>query len=356
MSLMVSSKGIEHVSTIDRVEKAIRRLGLGNEMVIKVDNEGALKKLRELVLDRFPAGAVPQEPAAGESASNGVIASGVKIVKGLWRVHLHALEAKLEGYIPSDHPTMAWMAEYVGDCITKSLVAADGKTGYERLYGKESRDEGLEFGECLLWRSPHVQGVVLDERWKPGVWLGRRWGSPVHLVFCDGKVHEVRSIQRRPRADRWSRAAVEAVSAYPWSRPDQEEPPVVIHHEKTEVKAPVPEGNVVSRVHIKVEDLNTYGYQANCPRCRLIQSGGKRSGIKHLESCRRRIEDAMRAAGDPRVIAADERINAELARRIEAKDREAAAKPHAEEERRTGGAGEDGAGEDAAGGAHREAA
>ena len=175
--LMVSSKGIEDIGTVDRVVRAIRRMGLGAEMVVKVDNESPLKKLRELVLDRLPAGAPPQEPAAGESPSNGVIENGVKMAKGLLRVHLHALENKIDGHIPSNHPVMAWMSEFVGDAITKGLVGADGKSAYERLYGKECRDEGLEFGESLLWRTPHVQGVVLDERWKQGIWLGRRWGS-----------------------------------------------------------------------------------------------------------------------------------------------------------------------------------
>ena len=282
VALMVSHKGIEDQSTIDRTLKAIKRLGLGNDMVVKVDNESPLKKLREMILEKLPPGAVPQEPAARESQSNGVIESGVKVVKGLLRVHLHALEAKLDGHIPSDHPIMSWMTEFVGDAITKGLVSADGKTGYERLYGKESRDEGLEFGELLLWREPHVQGVLLDERWKPGVWLGRRWGSPIHLVYSEGKVHEIRSIQRKVRTERWDRAAVEAVSVYPWSRPDHQEEKVNISYEKAVVEQPVVQDRVVSRVHITTEDLDKYGYQANCSRCRLMQqgmTGSKRKGI-----------------------------------------------------------------------------
>ena len=67
IALMVSTKGIEDQSTIDRSVRAIKRLGLGSEMVVKVDNESPLKKLREMILERLPPGAVPQEPAAGES-------------------------------------------------------------------------------------------------------------------------------------------------------------------------------------------------------------------------------------------------------------------------------------------------
>ena len=341
-ALMVSSKGIEDHVTVDRAVKAVRRFGLNADIVIKVDNESPLKKLREKIMDQLPSGAVPQEPAPHESQSNGIIESGVKTYKGLWRVHLHALEKKLDGHIPSDHPVMSWMAEFIGDTLTKHLVAADGKTGYERLFGKESRDEGLEFAEQVLWRTPQVQGVVLDGRWREGTWLGRRWGSPVHFVYSDGKVHEVRSIQRRPLPERWDRGAVEAVAVHPWTRPEQEEKPVEISYEKAVVKEPVVQDKVVSRMHITIEDLNKYGFQANCSRCRLMQRGERRQGIKHTESCRKRIEDALRAAGDPRIAEADERLNTEMERRhllhekAEREERERQ-KP-SEEERRQGGA------------------
>ena len=78
------------------------------------------------------------------------------------------------------------------------MVSLDGKTGYERLYGRPVRDEGLEFGETLHWMHRRTQdrNVVLDARWSSGVWLGRRWGSVVHQVFANGKVYEIRGIQR----------------------------------------------------------------------------------------------------------------------------------------------------------------
>ena len=69
--LMVSNKGVESGVTADRVLRAVQRFGLGNELILKVDNENALKALRQMVLDRLPAGAVPQEPPPKESSSNG---------------------------------------------------------------------------------------------------------------------------------------------------------------------------------------------------------------------------------------------------------------------------------------------
>ena len=66
----------------------------------------------------------------------------------------------------------------------KCMVGQDGKTAYERLFGKPIRDEALEFGERLWWRPPRTTSynVLLELRWRAGVWLGRRWGAPTHQV------------------------------------------------------------------------------------------------------------------------------------------------------------------------------
>ena len=51
------------------------------------------------------------------------------------------------------------------------LQGADGKTAYERLFGKKIREEHLEFGEVVLWRKPRGQDYNVI-RWESGVWVG----------------------------------------------------------------------------------------------------------------------------------------------------------------------------------------
>ena len=100
----------------------------------------------------------PRAHPAGESQSNGVVENGVKLLKGLVRVHVLALERKLGVRFPADHPALAWVVEAVGDLATKHLRGSDGRTGYERLFGKSPREEGLELGEMVLWRRPNQGG------------------------------------------------------------------------------------------------------------------------------------------------------------------------------------------------------
>ena len=65
-------------------------------------------------------------------ASNGAMEGCIQLVKGVLCVHLAALECKLGVKLPSAHPTMAWLVEFVGDVISyKSFVICFGLPGPE---------------------------------------------------------------------------------------------------------------------------------------------------------------------------------------------------------------------------------
>ena len=70
-------------------------MGIRPPCVLKCDGESSVEALREEVMARLGEGAVPQGPPAGESPSNGVVENGVKLLKGLIRVHVLSLERKL---------------------------------------------------------------------------------------------------------------------------------------------------------------------------------------------------------------------------------------------------------------------
>ena len=79
---------------------------------------------------------------------------------------------------------MTWLVEHVADVATKYLRGADGRTAYERLFGKQVHEEGLEFGERIL-RREHTSkdmNVLLEAQWTEGFWLGRNWGTPHHRI------------------------------------------------------------------------------------------------------------------------------------------------------------------------------
>ena len=104
--------------------------------LIKTDSEPVILSFREEMMRRLEVGAIPVESASHESESNGSVENGVKLCQGMLRVHSLALERKLKGNIPSQHPVMTWLVECVADIVTKYMLGVDGRTCYERLFDK----------------------------------------------------------------------------------------------------------------------------------------------------------------------------------------------------------------------------
>jgi hypothetical protein len=81
------------------------------------------------------------------------------------------------------------------------------------------------------------------------------------------------------------------------------------------------------RVFIKLSDLELHGFTAGCRRCNLMRNSLPALGVKHLDACRLRVEQAMRDADHPRLQRAEDRQLGELERRAAARDEEAAPVP-----------------------------
>ena len=96
---------------------------------------------------RLPDCAIPIQPTPGESESNGMIENGVRLFKGVLRVHWAALEKKVGVVFPSEHPVTAWLVEHASDVLSKYLVGSDGHTAFERLFGKPVRRRALNSGK-----------------------------------------------------------------------------------------------------------------------------------------------------------------------------------------------------------------
>ena len=82
----------------------LRSSGHRGRVLIKTDNEPAVLSLKEEMMMRLEVGVIPVESARNEPESNSSAENGVKLFKGMLWVHLLALERKLNGNIPSQHP------------------------------------------------------------------------------------------------------------------------------------------------------------------------------------------------------------------------------------------------------------
>ena len=125
----------------------------GVPIIVKSDQEPAMKAVvEEITRWRAPAKTIIEQSPVGSSQSNGVIERAIQSYEGLLRTMKSGLEAKWNAKIPDGHAIFAWMSEYSAFLLNRHEVSADGKTAYERMKGKKSKQQGLEIGEGLMFK------------------------------------------------------------------------------------------------------------------------------------------------------------------------------------------------------------
>ena len=93
----------------------------------------------------------------------------------------------------------------------------------------------VEFGSCVMFRIPgKVEGGLMAERWKTGIWLGKRRKTDEHWIgLSDGSVEATRTIQLMKPSERWSAESIFMLKGCTWNRKDgrkhdDEEAPMII--------------------------------------------------------------------------------------------------------------------------------
>ena len=98
-SWVVPRKGSAEAVAAELANEGLRGFGVteAESVTLKSDNEAAVLALRRRVAALRPGPVLEQGPAPHEHESNGIVESGVKIGKGVLRVHLLSLESRIGG-------------------------------------------------------------------------------------------------------------------------------------------------------------------------------------------------------------------------------------------------------------------
>ena len=150
------------------------------EVILKSDQETALDKVIESAkIHRGPGTQTMTEKSpVGDSKSNGLVERANREVEGQVRTMASALEGKLGRKIPADSSVLPWLVLHSVTLLRQFSVGKDGKTPHQRLRGRKSKRQLLEFGETVHFMpldaldKPNTDSIYID-----GVWLGLRMGT-----------------------------------------------------------------------------------------------------------------------------------------------------------------------------------
>ena len=93
-----------------------------------------------------------EQPAQGESQSNGVIEEAGKTVREFVRLLKDVLESNMQTKIGTREPIMQWAVRWAAMLVSRYLVGKDGRTAQERKRGRTCKIPLAEFGEVVWYR------------------------------------------------------------------------------------------------------------------------------------------------------------------------------------------------------------
>ena len=154
---VVPKKGVDPFA-VRSVSRDVNKIWGYNRVVMKDDQEPAIKALREAVRLESGMEILNEESPVGDSQSNGGIENAVQDAQGQIRTTKLGLERRLERKVKASHPILAWLVRHAVACITRYRVGPDGKTAYRRIRGRNFNRKITEFGECVWYLKARSKG------------------------------------------------------------------------------------------------------------------------------------------------------------------------------------------------------
>ena len=168
------------------------------------------------------------------------------------------------------------MIEYAG--VLHALFSqedSEGMTPFQKLKGRTWQVALPSFGEVADHRRRAKS--KLDARWQKGIYLGLRINSSEKIIGTPSGILVVQSIRTKPEDKQFDFELLKAVKS--------ELPPP---------PAPADRAPSYRRMYIRQSDLERFGYTGGCEACAAIREGRERQGINHNETCRNRIQEALK--------------------------------------------------------------
>jgi len=136
---VLPAKGVEHPYCIDALTSVVKGCAF-RRVLLKGDNEPAILALTQrtaAALRTETAIEVTLDPARqGDKDANGLAEGAVKEVKAKVRTLKYATEKLLGVHLTADHPVLPFLVMMACSTVNRGRRGVDGRTPYERRYGK----------------------------------------------------------------------------------------------------------------------------------------------------------------------------------------------------------------------------
>ena len=252
--------------------------GTGGEIILKSDGEPALVAVKEALMKYHGGVVIPEQPAKGEKAENGLVEEAGKTIREYVCTFLSQMEYGVDDKIPLDSDIVPWIVRWAAICQSRYAVGKDGKTAYERLRGRTCKSVVVPMGEKVWYKQLGDGGDrrnKAETQWHQGVWLGPAAISSETLIGTVNGVVRANAIKRFGKSEQWDINAILDMKGTP-QRPNPNKPglsiPVRIRLEP-EVPVHMPDSRPARKEeaprksYIMKRHYEEHGYTEGCDGC-----------------------------------------------------------------------------------------
>jgi hypothetical protein len=126
--------------------------GTGGEIILKSDGEPALLAVRSALMRYHGGIVIPESPAKGEKAENGLIEEAGKTVREFVCTFISQIENGIDDRLELDLDIIPWIVRWSAICYSRYAVGRDGRTAYERLRGRSCKAIVVPMGEKVWYK------------------------------------------------------------------------------------------------------------------------------------------------------------------------------------------------------------
>ena len=187
----VGIKGLGEAGSMDWLVEDIRITlkswgragGTGGEIIMKSDGEPALLAVRSATMKYHGGIVIPEGPAKGENAENGLVEEAGKTIREFVCTFISQIEYGIDDRLELDLDIIPWIVRWATNCYSWYAVGKDGRTAYERLRGRTCRAIVVPMEETNWYKQLGDGGCAATKRKQSGSNVcgsDRQRGAPRH--------------------------------------------------------------------------------------------------------------------------------------------------------------------------------
>jgi hypothetical protein len=203
MSVVVTNKGPIKES-IQAVLAFIQECGyIGAKIELQSDSEPAIKKLLEEVAKARPNGMTNLRCSPpGHHQSNGGVERWIQTAVGQSRCFRASLKKHMGKDILGNSPWGSLAFRHASWIYNRTHLRPDGRSPWEVVHEKPYANRIFEFGELVMGKPFQKDPAKLEEKFVPGVWVGKRIDDDNHVLVTENGIIYARSVRAPATLDK----------------------------------------------------------------------------------------------------------------------------------------------------------